>query len=111
MRKIFDYIDRGGKIIRNEELGMVVSMEGILKREVSFHTAGANKEPLRITQRFFDIALRAAQNDGKRKITLEGKKRRLVNEANRWAVPCLLMQNVYLSSVMGAVVEESFSFL
>ena len=54
----------------------------VILNEKSQFTLQAAKELHGITQRFFDYALWAAQNDGKEVKSLEGKKRTLENEAN-----------------------------
>ena len=57
-------------------------MEDILKREVSFQIINQTKRCKEITQRFLHVG----RNDGKRRTTLERKKRILVTEVNGRAV-------------------------
>jgi len=69
------------------------------------------KNPQGITQRFFDIALRAAHNDIKNLTTVKGKKRTIENGANRQAVFSYVNHSVFFSNVIPTEAEESFSFL
>ena len=80
------------------------------KTESLISSRWSHKKQQGITQRFFDIALRAAQNDIKNLTPLEEKKRTIENGANRQAVSSYVNHSVSFSSVIPTEVEESFSF-
>ena len=83
---------------------------GHTKTESLISSRQLHKKLQGITQRFFDIALRAAQNDIKNLTPLEEKKRTIENGANRQAVSSYVNHSVSFSSVIPTEVEESFSF-
>ena len=69
---------------------------GHTKTESLISSRWSHKKQQGITQRFFDIALRAAQNDIKNLTTLEEKKRTIENGANRQAVSSYVNHSVIL---------------